>query len=201
MVKVNDLWLEVENALTERTPSGLKTAILEAHKVLRAVLDSKGYPGKDIERQLFWAGYSLKDKDGFAEALEKRDEILNKFEYQLSDFEAEEIVRKYKKAIDKVGFAPKFSFKEKMKMSFETYFSPKSLSFWRNLAIFIGFFVVIKLLYRTEVGIGVTKWLAEVADFIISWQFLLLVLVVIGLIFAVSVYLANKSKVIIKDKE
>lgn len=199
MPKIADLWAEVEKTRLEKTPAGLKMAILEAHKVLEAVLESKGYVGKNIERKLFWAGYSLKDKEGLSEGLEKREKILSDFEYQLSDFEAEEIVRKYKKVIDEVASGPKFGYKERAKLILETYFSPKSFLFWQNLAIFLGFFFVINLLASTTFGIGLTKWLVEVAAFIISWRFLLLVAVIIGLGFAFSIYLAGRSKIKIKE--
>lgn len=201
MPKISELWTEVEKSLSERTSSGLKMAILEAHKVLYATLESKGYPGKKIEDKLYWAGYSLREKNGLAEALEKRDDILDKFEYRLSDLEAEELIKKYKHVIDEVVKAPKFSLKDRLKMITETQLSPKSVLLWRNLGIFIGFFVAIKLLDKTEVGMSISKWLSGVADFVISWQFLLLVMVIIGLIYALNVYLSNKSKVKIKEDE
>jgi hypothetical protein len=199
MPKISDLWAEVEKALAERTLSGLKTAIIEAQKVLLAVLDSKGFPGKNLEEKLFWAGYSLKDKNGIAEAMEKHDDILEKFEYQLSDLEAEEIVRKYKHIIDEVSQKPKYGLKDKAITILETQFTPKSVSFWRNLAVFIGFFVAIKLLSSTALGLDISDWFVEIAGFIISWQFLLLVGVIIVLAFALNVYFANKTKVKIRE--
>jgi hypothetical protein len=201
MPKIQDLWVEVEKSLTEGTLSGFKIAILEAHKVLEAVLDSKGYIGGDIERKLFWAGYSLKDKNGLGEALDKRKEILNKFEYQMSDFEAKEIVRKYKVAIDKVSQGPKFTIKERAKMVFETYFSPKSYFFWRNLAIFFGFFAIINLLAKTSAGLVFVEWLVSLATFLVSWQFLVLIAVIAVMIFIGALYLEKKSKVVIKDSQ
>jgi NurA-like 5'-3' nuclease len=94
MAKVSELWEEVEKSLAEKTLAGSKMAVLEAHKVLELVLKTEGYPGK-IERQLNLAGFSLSEKDPIAEAIKKQKEILASFEYQLSDFEATEIVAQY----------------------------------------------------------------------------------------------------------
>jgi hypothetical protein len=201
MPKIQDLWVEVEKSLSEGTSSGLKIAILEAHKVLEAVLDSKGYIGKDIERQLFWAGYSLKDRDGLSEALDKRKEILEKFEYPMSDFEAQEITKKYKTAIDKVAQGPKFTIKERAKMVFETHFSPKSYYFWRNLAIFFGIFAVIKILAKTSGGTVFVDWVVTLAIFLVSWQFLALIGVLTIMILLAILYFEKKSKVVIKDSK
>lgn len=199
MPKINDLWRKVEESLAENTLSGNKMAILEAHKVLEAVLDAKGYPGKKIEKKLFWAGYSLKDKNGLSEAIELRNSILDKFEYQISDTEVKELTAKYKEVLDKVTALPRFTLKERLKMALETYFSPKTVLFWRNLTAFIGFFVIVKLLYRTEIGQNFTAWLADLADFVISWQFFILIVIVTGIIYAVLTYFAGKSKVVIKE--
>lgn len=199
MPKISDLWLEVESALTDRTPASLKMAILEAYKVLEAVLDAKGFSGRNIERKLFWAGYSLKDKNGIREAIDKRNEVLNNFQYQLSDLETEEIVKKFKHIIDEITKSPKMTVKDKGRMILETYFSLKSLSFWRNLGVFIGFFVVIKLLSSTTVGINLSSWFVNMANFIISWQFMLLIVIIIALIYALNTYLAGKSRVKIKE--
>jgi hypothetical protein len=201
MPKVQDLWLEVEKSLTDGTASGLKMAILEAHKVLNAVLDSKGYIGGDIERKLFWAGYSLKDKNGLQEALDKRNMILDKFEYPISDYEAKEIVEKYEAAIDKVAQGPKFTLKERAKMLFETYFSPKSYLFWRNLAIFFGIFAVINILAKTRAGITFIEWVVSIAAFLVSWQFIILTAVIFLMIFLTSFYFEKKSKIVIKESK
>jgi hypothetical protein len=198
MAKVSELWEEVERSLAEKTLAGSKMAVLEAHKVLELVLKTEGYPGK-VERQLNLAGYSLSEKDPIAEAIKKQKEILASFEYQISDFEAEEIVSQYKKVIDEVLKRGEFTGTDKLKAFGRYYFSPKSLVFWRNLGIVAVVLVLIKFLSKTEAGLGLVTWIVNAVDFIISWQFLVILIVVAIAISAIVYFYANRPKVKIKD--
>lgn len=198
-MKVSELWAEVENSQKEHTASGAKMAILEAHKILKTVLDSKKLPGKTIEKQLFWAGYSLKDKEGIAEALEKQKEVLEKFSYTLSDLEADEIVKKYHKVIQEAIRMPEFSTSDRIRMIVDNYFKPSSVLFWRNAAIFFGSLILIKILAYNPIGQSIIGYLLSVTNSIISWQFLILVLVLVAIVLGISAYLSNRSKVKIKE--
>lgn len=198
--KLSELWEEVEKALDEKTLSGAKFAIIEAFKVLNAVLDSKGYPGKDIKQKLYWAGYSEKNED-LLKALRKREEVLNDFSYQLTDLEAEEIVHELKKITATVSKKQKMSIAERAKAFYEIYLSPKEVSFWRNLLIFVSFFTAIKLLVYTDFGKAVGEWFVNAADFIISWTFLLLVVVIVMAIIFLNNYLKNRPRVNIKEEQ
>jgi len=199
MTRLNELWVEVESALAEHTVSGYKIAIIEAYKVLDAVLKSKGYPGKTIEKKLFWAGYSLKDKKGITEGLKLHNEIIKKFSFKLTDFEAKDIVGEYKKAIAEIQEEPAFSMMDKIKVFAENYLSPKSVLFWRNLASVFGFFLAVKLLSGTEVGGRMVQKVVDVSGFAISWQFLAIIIVLIIIALVVHSYFSNKSPVKIKD--
>lgn len=201
MAKVSELWSEVEKILSEGTSGSYRFAVLEAEKVLKAVLDSKGFPGKTIKKQLFWAGYSLKEKEGLPEALRKHDEILEKFDYQFSNFEAEEVIKAYKKAIEEVTTKPKFSIKDRIEAILETQLSPKSVYFWRNLAGVFGFFLLVQLLAKTETGKNLIESFVNFSDFVFSWTFLAIVVLIIFIILATGSYLANQSKVKIKEEE
>lgn len=198
-LKVNDLWQEVEKALHTRTTAGYKAAILDAHKILERVLDSKGYPGRTVEKKLFWAGYSLKGKDGFAEALEKYDEVMEKFEISGSDFEIEEILGTYKKIISQVAARPNFSFSDRVRAFYEVHLHPKSILFWRNVAVLFGTFLAIKLLAYTEIGKKIVGWVIAIADFAISWTFVLVVIVIIIMALLLNNYFASRTKVKIKE--
>lgn len=199
MTKLNELWIEVDSALAEHTVSGYKIAIIEAYKVLDAVLKSKGYPGKTIEKKLFWAGYSLKDKKGIAEGLKLHNEIIKKFSFKLTDLEAKDIVGEYKKAIAEIQEEPAFGMMDKIKVFAENYLSPKSVLFWRNLAIVFGFFLTVKLLSQTEIGGQIVQKVVDVSDFAISWQFLAIMIVLIIIALIAHSYFSNKSPVKIKD--
>jgi hypothetical protein len=199
MAKISELWEEVEQVFAEKTSTALKMAILEAHKILEAVLDSKKYPGKTVEKKLVWAGYSLKDKNGLREAIEKHDEILYKFDYLLTNLEAEDILKLYKKAITEISKKSEFSEIDRLKALGEIYFSPKNVIFWRNLGAVVGFFATIKLLSVTESGKMIVGWFVSLANLVISWQFLILILVIASAIFLLINYFANKSKIKIKE--
>lgn len=199
MAKLDELWVEVETALNEHTVSGYKIAIIEAYKVLDAVLKSKGYPGKTIEKKLFWAGYSLKDKRGIAEGIRLHDEIAGKFSFKLTDLEAKDIVNEYKKAISDIQQEPNFNMVDRLKVFAENYLSPRSVLFWRNLAIVFGFFLVVKLLSQTEAGGQIVQKVVDVSDFAISWQFLVIVMTLIIIALIIHSYFSNKSPVKIKD--
>lgn len=199
MAKVSELWSEVEQVFNEKTSTALKMAIIEAHKILEAVLESKKYPGKSIEQKLVWAGYSLKGKDELAEALQKHQEILVKFDYLLTNIEAEDILKTYQKTINKVASKPDFDITDSIKAFFQIYFSPKSVLFWRNITVAIGFFGIIKFLSSSEVGGQTTQWVVSVSDFVISWPFWVIVGVVILIVYLLNNYLENKNKIKIKD--
>jgi len=199
MAKFSELWQEVERAQAEHTAAGARMSVIEAHKILEITLDSKGYPGKTIQKKLFWAGYSGKDKEGISEALAKHEEILNKFEYVLSDFEAEEIVKTYHNVAQEIMKAPRFGFVDKLKAFAEVYLSPKSVLFWQWLAIVVGISVGIKVLSYTEVGKQIVGLFVGLADFVISWMFVAIILVFAAGFIGLNYYLSNRSKVRIKE--
>lgn len=150
--KLSELWQDVDEALHGSKSGSIKFAIVESHKILEHTLKSQGYPGKTIEKKLYWAGYSLQDDEGIKSALDKRKEVLENFEYQLSDLEAEEIVKLYKKVVHDIVSKDKFDTGNKIKAFYKVYLYPKSIYFWRNLAIIFGFFAIVKFLNYTELG-------------------------------------------------
>jgi hypothetical protein len=198
-LKLGEIMTEINDYLDEKTPASLKMAIIEIHKTLDALLSAKGYPGRSIEKKLYWAGFSLKGKDDFLAALEMHKVIIEKLEFQLSDFEARETVEAYKKVIKVIAEREKLSLPDRAKNIFDIYLSPTSLAFWRNIGIFFGFFAIIKFFSAFEPAKNVLTLIVDIADFIISWQFFLITAIVIGIIFFAFNYFANKSKVRIKD--
>lgn len=197
--KLQEILDEIEKHLSEGTEAGAKMAILEANKVLDLILSNKNYPGRNLEQKLYWAGFSLKGKDDFIAALAKHKEVTEKLEVSISDFEAREIVNSYIRVIKVIAGRNKLNIADQMRNLFDMYFSPQSLLFWRNLAVFLGFFGIIKILAFTDLGKNVIESLIDWADFIIGWQFLVLVVAVTAVIWLVQNYFAGKSKVKIKE--
>src|SRR3989337_1498482 len=170
MIKFNhhteDYWSEVEACLSEQTASGYKMAILEADKILRYVLKQKGYPGKDLEKQIFYAGWRLEDKGGLKKAIAKKEEIVEKIEYKLSTFEAEDAVEAYKEAILHFSSKKALGLKNRLTLYYTHYLSIKSSFLQKNLLIILAFFLAVKLLDSTETGRLVWEKLVAISGFI-----------------------------------
>lgn len=200
-LKLSEVLAEIDANLASGTPAGLKMAIIDSHKLLDALLRSKGYPGKTIEKKLFWAGFSLKGKDDFISALEMYRVVSEKIEFQLTDFEATETVQAYKKVIKVIAEREKLSLADRAKNFAEAYLVPNTLAFWRNLAIFFGFFALIKLFDVFGPARTLLQVTNDIANFIISWQFLLIATIIIGIVYFAFRYFAGRSKVQIKEDQ
>ena len=172
----DDYWSEVDSCLKEQSASGFKMAIVEADKILRFILKKRGYPGKDLEQQVFYAGWKLEDKKGLKKALQKRNEIVSNLEYKLSTFEAEDAVDAYKEAILYFTSKRALRFKERLALYYAHYLSIKSSFLQRSLLSFLAFFLIIKLLDSTEIGRMIWGKLVEASNFIYSWFLILLLL-------------------------
>lgn len=197
--KLSDLWQDVDTALTGEKAASIKFAIIESHKILENTLRSQGYPGRTIEKKLYWAGYSLEDETGIKQGLEKRKEILENFEYELSDFEATELVKLYKKVVHEIVSKPAFTFSDKLRAFAKIYLYPKSLYFWRNLAIIFAIFGFTKILAYTKIGEGIVDNFVYIADLALSWVFVALVIIVTIIVLVVSNYYENRTKIKIKE--
>jgi len=197
--KLSDLWIEVDEALLGSKGAGISFAVIQSHKILEHTLKSQGYPGKTIERKLYWAGYSLVDEEGIKSALDRRKEIFENFDYQLSDLEAEEIVRMYKKIVHDIVKKEKFNFSDKLKAFYRVYLHPKSVYFWRNLAVFFSFFALVKFLNYTELGKSILGFIVYLSDLVFSWVAVAVTLVIIMIILGISGYRSNKTGIKIKE--
>lgn len=195
-----DYWSEVEACMSEETASGYKMAIIEADKILRFVLTQKGYPGKDLRQQIFYAGWRLEDKNGLDKAIQKKEEIINNLEYKLSTFEAEDAVEAYKQAILHFSSKKTIKLKDKLSLYYSHYLSIKSSFFQRFIGGFLTFFLTIKLLDGTEIGRNIWAELIKIANFVFSW-FLVFILLGGAILFIVigSFLYFEKSRVKIKE--
>lgn len=195
-----DYWSEVESCLKEETASGYKMAIIEADKILRFVLKQKGYPGKDLRQQIFYAGWRLEDKKGLEGAIAKKDEIINNLEYRLSTFEAEDAVDAYKEAILHFSSKKTLKFKNRLVLYYTHYLSIKSKFFQKSVVSFLAFFLAIKVLDSTDIGRQIWQKLILIANFIFSWFLVFLLLGGAILVIVIGSFLYfEKGKTRIKE--
>ncbi len=194
-------WNEIEADLKEKTQSGYKMALVDSDKLLRYTLKEKGYPGKDLKKQLFWAGISIQNRPDLKNAIKKKDEVLNDFDYRLSTFELEDFLNAYKKAVEWVESGQKISFRKKVGIYFENYFFLKNTSLTKLVIVVLTLFLGIKLLSSTETGNNVVNKVVEVDNLLFDWlKVLLLVGLGVGVVVFISfIYLDKKKKVKIKE--
>lgn len=194
-------WREVETDLKEKTNSGYKMALLDSDKLLRSVLKERGYPGKDLKKQLFWAGINVAGRSDLKDAMKKRDEVLNDFDYRLSSFEIEDFLKAYRKTIEWVESAKKLGFKRKIGIYLENYLFLKNIGKSKALVVVLAIFFGIKVLSSTEVGENIVSKTVEIDNLLFDWfkMFLLLGLGVAVVVFISFLYLDKKKKVRIKE--
>ncbi|GEM_PF-1041474 len=168
-----NLWDEVDRSLEEHSSSGYKIACIEAEKAFIYVLKSKGYPINNIKQITMLFGWRLTDKTGLIKALEKTNNIKETFDYTLTSFEAEDIVESFKQAIKDFSESKSLSWQRKFALLWQNYMSLKT-SFAKKIVIgLLAFFLVIKLLSSTKIGLSVANYLIKIANVIYSWFILL----------------------------
>jgi len=172
--KTENLWLEVERALSEHTASGYKMACIEAEKVFYYKLREKGYPTGNIKGVLTLFGWKLTNKDSLAKALEKTEQIKTVFEYTLSSFETEDIVAAFKDAVADFSHAKALSWQRRLTVFWDNYVSYKSSFAKMTLLVLFIFFLVVKFLSATKIGENLVALAVSASNFIFSWFLLLL---------------------------
>jgi len=196
--KSDNLWGEVEGALKEHTASGYKMACIEAQKVFFYLLRSKGYSTKNMDQTLTLFGWRLTDKDALKKALEKTELIKNSFDYTLSSFETEDIIAAYAKSIKDFSHARTLSWQRKLGLFWDNYISIKSSFAKKALVGVVLFFVLVKLMSSTKIGLGVVGATVTLSNFFFSWFLIvvvgagILVFVIFGLM---TLFEKNKSKI------
>ena len=200
--KTENLWTEVERALSEHTASGYKMACIEAEKVFFHKLREKGYPTGNIKQTLALFGWKLSNKDSLKKALEKTELIKTSFEYTMSSFEAEDIVAAFKAAVEDFSKARTLSWQRRLGVFWDNYLSFKSSFAKMTLLYSFIFFLAIKFLSATEIGHDIVNFFVGIANFIFSWFILLLgVGLVIGIIVFVLITIFERNKTKIKEKK
>jgi hypothetical protein len=198
--KYENYWQNVEQALAEHSPNGYKMACIEAEKVFKHLLKSKGYPTKDLENLLVLYGFRLTNKEGLKKALKKTAEIKETFDYKLSSFEAEDIIESFKQAINDFSDSKTLGWQKRFILFYQNYVSLKS-SFAKKLILgLLGFFLIVKFLSRTSPGNSLAQFIVQIADFIYSW-FLFFIVIAFGLFLAMILLFSrfDKNKTRIKS--
>ncbi len=193
--KNENLWDEVDRALEEHTPSGYKMACIEAEKIFRHVLRSKGYPTSDIGQIITLFGWKLTNKDGLKKAIKKTAQIKETFDYQMTSFEAEDIVECFKQSIQDFSDKKALSWQRRFALLWQNYLSLKTSFAKKTIIGFFGFFLAVKILARTGIGQKITDFFVRLADIIFSWMMLLglLFLAFIVIVIIIFTYLERKK--------
>lgn len=186
--KNENLWDEVDRSLGEHSSSGYKMACIEAEKVFRHVLKSKGYPITDIGQVITLFGWRLTDKEGLKKALKKTQQIKETFDYQMTSFEAEDVVESFRQAIQDFSDKKALSWQRRFALLWQNYISLKTSFAKKSIIGFFGFFLLIKLLSKTTIGHDVTNFFVKTADIIYSWVVFLGTLALIAIIFIVIIF-------------
>lgn len=196
-----DIWNEVEADLKEKTESGYKMALIDSDKALRISLKEKGYPGKNLKKQLFWAGINLGGRGDLKNALKKKEEVLNEKDYRLSTFELEDYLEAYKKAVEWVESSQELRFKRKIGLYLENYLFLKNVSKSKTLIVALAVFFGIKFLSSTEIGKNIIQKIVDIDNLLFGWFKLLLILflAIAIIVFAIFIYLDKKKKIRVKE--
>lgn len=186
--KNENLWDEVERSLGEHTPSGYKMACVEAEKVFKHVLKSKGYPIQDISQIITLFGWRLTNKEGLKKSLRKTEQIKETFDYQMTSFEAEDIVEAFEQAIQDFSDKKALSWQRRFALLWQNYLSLKTSFAKKTIFGFFGFFLAIELLAKTNFGHSVVTLFVDIADVIFSWFIFLGALALIAVVFIVIIF-------------
>lgn len=196
--QANNLWREIKADLEEKSNSGYRMALIDSDKLLRQVLKDKGYPGKDLKKQLFWAGVNLNSRPELKKAINKKEEILNDFDYRLSSFEIEDFILAYRKAIEKVLNTGNLDLKKKIGLYLE---GLDSINKFKIVILVLSVIFGIKFFTSTNMGKTIVEKVVGLDNFIFDWMkiLLLIALVVIVVALASFVFFDKKKKIKIKE--
>jgi len=96
-------WQEINHWVKLGGPSRFKQAVLEADKLLNFVLEKMGYQGS-LAQKLKAARAQLGDSYSLVwQAHLVRNKIAHQLDYDLSNWEAQEVLDKFEKGLKKLG--------------------------------------------------------------------------------------------------
>jgi len=190
-------WDKVEHYLREGSLSSLVLAVIEAEKIFKQTLKDSGFPGKTTEEKISQAGGKISNITKLNFARNLRRDILEKINPAVTSLDLEAAVLAYKQAvIDLKEGSSKISFSDKVIFYVDYYFPNKLKSLKKTGIYFVIFLAVVWLFANTAIGQGIINIIVGFANFIFSWIFavLLLVLALAIVVILSLVYFERRKK-------
>jgi len=96
-------WKVIQKRMQTGQDSNYKLAVIEADKILDNILESAGFPGKNMgERLQNMTSAHLSNLEDILEAHELRNKIVNNMELELEFSQAEQAIKAYSAALDEL---------------------------------------------------------------------------------------------------
>jgi len=192
-------WDTVSDYLRENTQAGLQIAVLEADKILIAVIRDLNYPGKNGEERLLLAQKLFSDFDRVKKAHRFAQKIRREISFSLTPKTTEEILAVYYQALldIKEHHNPRFKLFEKIVFYFKKrILKTKKLLKWIGIGLPL-FLLATLFLDKTKIGHKIVKAVLAINDFIFSWLIILIFLAggIIALTFGSIWYFKTRHKI------
>ncbi len=103
--KVIKKWKEIEELVSLGSPSRYKTAIIEADKLVDFILTTYGYKGKNLGEKIKSIPRNKYPKEFFTNLWKGhllRNKIVHDLNYEIHSSEAKDIIKRFKKVIDRL---------------------------------------------------------------------------------------------------
>lgn len=100
---VKQKWQQIEVLLSSGKPSGFRSAVVDADKLLDFVLKQQGFRGETMGERLKSARGKFSNENAVWQAHKLRNIVVHEAEYELMHFEAPEAVAKFKQAVRDLG--------------------------------------------------------------------------------------------------
>jgi len=195
-------WEQVEKYLEEKTVSGLIVALIEADKLLAAVLKKQGYPGKSIEERIKRARDKFNNLNGLLEGRRLLKRILKSQGGNITSLDIEDAVLAYKQSLLDLQSKEKSSlgFFERFIILLDYYLPAK----WKLAKKFFLYLllslIIIWFLANTNLGNLIVWGVVQAVNIIFSWilAIILLCIAIIIIIIASLIYFERRKRRLIR---
>ncbi|MBU1118429.1 hypothetical protein KKH43_00935 [Patescibacteria group bacterium] len=199
-------WDTVQAYLNEKTPAGSAMAVIETDKVLDALLEKLGYTGKKTTEKVRAASGVMDNVKELIIARRVTSKLKNDLNAEISEKEAEEVLRVYMDAIRSLTETEKHahaSLKNKVIARVEKSKGKFKKTMTRLIIGFFAFFLLVYILDSTQVGKKAVSGLVSVSHFLFSWILFTFLLVagVLTIILSTFFYFEKRRKKVIASTE
>lgn len=176
------------DAYAEGTKSGYKMALIEAAKVLDAVLVNKNIPGKAPAARLLSAKKFIPNFSDILEADKKKNELIVDLEYDLSLSMIQTMLESYSLTVKSLLAVKKLNPVSRAVVAAKTWYGKVGI---QKIALsFFSFVAAVLILSRTGPGLALVSAFLGIVDTVVSG---ILVLGGFGVVvIATFIYLENK---------